>query len=206
MGASRSCNRIRPALSARDYSPVFAGSGLYLTSPGACANYRWQGISGMSGENLQSAWELLKEAYQYQVGGEYDMAVELYKRSLDLHPTAEAYTFLGWTYRFQGKLEEAIAECKKAIQIDPEFGNPYNDIGAYLIEKGEYDEALSWLERALQSKRYESYHYPHYNLGRAYMAKELYGKARHHFEQALKLSPDYTLAKEALEKVRRKLQ
>jgi Tfp pilus assembly protein PilF len=134
------------------------------------------------------------------------MAVELYKRSLDLHPTAEAYTFLGWTYRYQGKIEEAIAECKKAIQIDPEFGNPYNDIGAYLIEKGEYDEALSWLERALQSRRYESYHYPHFNLGRAYMAKELYGKARYHFLQALKLSPDYTLAKEALEKVRRKLQ
>lgn len=160
----------------------------------------------MSSEELQAAWELLKEAYQYQVGGEYDMAVELYKRSLDLHPTAEAYTFLGWTYHFQGKVEEAIAECKKAIQIDPEFGNPYNDIGAYLIEKGDYDAAISWLERALQSRRYEFYHYPHYNLGRAYMAKEVLSKARFHFEQALKLCPDYTLAKEGLEKVRRKLQ
>ncbi len=129
----------------------------------------------MSGDNLQAAWELLKEAYQYQVGGDYDMAVELYKRSLNLHPTAEAYTFLGWTYR-------------------------------YLIEKGEYDEALPWLERALHSRRYESYHYPHYNLGRVFTAKEMYIKARHHFEQALKLAPDYTLAKEGLENVRRKVQ
>ena len=160
----------------------------------------------MSGDNLQAAWDLLKEAYQYQVGGEYDMAVELYKRSLNLHPTAEAYTFLGWTYRYQGKIDDAIAECKKAIQIDPEFGNPYNDIGAYLIEKGEYDEALPWLERALHSRRYESYHYPHYNLGRVFTAKEMYVKARHHFEQALKLAPDYTLAKEGLENVRRKVQ
>ena len=160
----------------------------------------------MGAEELQSAWELLKEAYQYQMGGDYDMAVELYKRSLDLHPTAEAYTFLGWTYRFQGKIDEAIAECKKAIQVDPEFGNPYNDIGAYLIEKGEYDEAESWLLRALQSKRYESYHYPHYNLGRVYMAKEEFAKARQHFEQALKLSSDYALAQEALEKLRRKVQ
>jgi Tfp pilus assembly protein PilF len=159
----------------------------------------------MSGEELQSAWELLKEAYQYQIGGEYDMAVELYKRSLEIHPTAEAYTYLGWAYHFQGKLEAAIVECKKAIQIDPEFGNPYNDIGAYLIEKREYDEALCWLERALQSRRYESYHYPHYNLGRAYMAKEMYGKARDHFEQALKMCPEYTLAREGLTEVRRKL-
>ena len=160
----------------------------------------------MSSENLQAAWDLLKEAYQYTVVGDYDMAVELYKRSLPLHHTAEAYTYLGWAYRYQGKLDEAIAECKKAIQIDPEFGNPYNDIGAYLIEKGEYDEALRWLERALHTRRYESYHFPHYNLGRAYMAKELYTKARYHFEQALKLVHDYPPAKEGLEKVRRKLQ
>ena len=140
------------------------------------------------------------------MGGDFEMAVELYKRSLDLHPTAEAYTFLGWAYHFQGRIEEAIAECKKAIQIDPEFGNPYNDIGAYLIEKGEHNEALPWLERALQSRRYESYHYPHYNLGRVYMAKEMYGKAREHFEQALKLCPDYGVAREALEKVRLRVQ
>jgi predicted DNA-binding protein len=38
------------------------------------------------------------------------------------------------------------------------------------------------------------------------MAKEMYVKARNHLEQALKLSPDYTLAKEALEKIRRKMQ
>jgi tetratricopeptide (TPR) repeat protein len=160
----------------------------------------------MGVEELQAAWELLKEAYQYQMGGDYDMAVELYKRSLDLHPTAEAFTFLGWTHRLQGKIDDAIAECKKAIQVDPDFGTPYNDIGAYMIEKGEYDEAIPWLERALLSRRYDSLHYPHYNLGRAYIAKEMYVKARYHLEQALKLSPDYTLAKEALEKIRRKLQ
>ncbi|MGH9395313.1 MAG: tetratricopeptide repeat protein [Terriglobia bacterium] len=160
----------------------------------------------MSIENHQSAWDLLKEAYKYQMGGEYEMAVELYRRSLNLHPTAEAYTFLGWTYHFQGKLDEAIEECKKAIQIDPEFGNPYNDIGAYLIERGKYDEALPWLERALQSRRYESYHYPHYNLGRAFMAKEMYGKARQHFETALRMCPDYVLASQALDEIRKKLQ
>ncbi|HEX5482906.1 MAG TPA: tetratricopeptide repeat protein [Terriglobia bacterium] len=160
----------------------------------------------MNTENHHAAWDLLKEAYEYQMGGDYEMAVELYQRSLNLHPTAEAYTFLGWTYHFQGKVEEAIEECKKAIQVDPEFGNPYNDIGAYLIELGKHDEAQSWLERALQSKRYESYHYPHYNLGRVYTAKEMYGQARLHFEKALHLCPDYELARQGLEEVRRRTQ
>src|SRR5512146_3422665 len=146
----------------------------------------------MSGKDpLSIAIELFQKAYEYQMNGEFDIAIEYYKRSIEVYATAEAYTFLGWTYRFQGKLEEAIAECKKAIQLDPEFGNPYNDIGAYLIEKGEFDEALPWLERALHSRRYESYHYPHYNLGRAYMAKEMYGKARYHFEPALEIWWNY---------------
>lgn len=160
----------------------------------------------MNMEVHQSAWDLVKEAYQYQMGGEYEMAVELYKRSLKLHPTAEAYTFLGWTYHFQGRLDEAINECKKAIQLDPEFGNPYNDIGAYLIEQGRFAEALPWLERALQSHRYESYHFPHYNLGRALMALELYGDARRHLELALRLCPDYGIARRALAELRSKLQ
>ena len=47
-----------------------------------------------------------------------------------------------------GRLEEAIEECHKAIAVDPTFGNPYNDIGAYLIEMGRLDEAIPWLERA----------------------------------------------------------
>ncbi|MGA2847071.1 MAG: tetratricopeptide repeat protein, partial [Candidatus Acidiferrales bacterium] len=75
--------------------------------------------------------------------------MELYTKSLDIFPTAEAHTFLGWTYHFQGKVDEAIAECKRAIEVDPEFGNPYNDIGSYLIALGRHDEAIPWLEQAI---------------------------------------------------------
>src|SRR5207253_8419965 len=42
-------------------------------------------------------------------------------------------------------------ECKKAIAVDPTFGNPYNDIGAYLIERGEHAQAIPWLEKAIAS-------------------------------------------------------
>jgi hypothetical protein len=49
------------------------------------------------------------------------------------------------------------------------------------------------------------YHYPHYNLGRVYTAKELYGKARYHFEEAHEtLSRITRWRKMALAKVRHK--
>jgi len=158
---------------------------------------------GMSLDKLEQAWQLLQEAYQAQIEGDYDHAVELYEKSLAVQPTAEAHTFLGWTYHFQGRLEEAIAECKRAIEIDPDFGNPYNDIGAYLIEMRRFDEAIPWLERATEAKRYDPRHYPYYNLGRAYLAKEMYSRARESFQTALSLEPRYTLAREALDRLRR---
>lgn len=160
----------------------------------------------MASEQIQLAMELFQRAYHLQMQGELELAIAMYKRSIAAHPTAEAYTFLGWTYRFQGKIELAIEECKKAIEVDPTLGNPYNDIGSYLIEMEQYEEAIPWLERAIVSRRYEAYHFPWYNLGRVYMHQDLYRKARECFEKALAIEPQYTLAQEALQRLRRLLQ
>src|SRR5439155_4307446 len=59
-------------------------------------------------EDKKEAWSFFQQAYEHQMKGELEEAVNLYKRSINSHPTAEAYTFLGWTYSFMGKLDEAI--------------------------------------------------------------------------------------------------
>lgn len=157
----------------------------------------------MAADRESEARQRFQEAFEAQMAGEYDRAVELYLGSLALHPTAEAYTFLGWTYHFQGKIDEAIAECKRAIEVDPDFGNPYNDIGAYLIDLGKYDEAIPWLEQAIVAKRYEPRHFPYFNLGRVYLAKGMITRARDLFQKSLDIEPRYTLARQAIERVRR---
>jgi Tfp pilus assembly protein PilF len=141
------------------------------------------------------AHELFEQAYERQMRGELEAAIELYQQSLDLHPTAEAHTFLGWTYSFQGRLEEAIAECHRAIAVDPDFGNPYNDIGAYLIEKGELEEAIGWLERATRAPRYESRCFPFFNLGRIYEHRKQFRKALENYKSALREQPSYPAAR-----------
>jgi Tfp pilus assembly protein PilF len=151
----------------------------------------------------EEAWELLREAYREQMAGDYARAVEIYKSSLAIFPTAEAHTFLGWTYHFQGKIDDAIAECKRAIEVDPEFGNPYNDIGSYLIQLGKFDEAIPWLERAIAAPRYEPRHFPHFNLGRAYAAKGMIARAGECFKESLRIEPRYNLARQAVENLRR---
>lgn len=154
---------------------------------------------------LAKAQALFEEAYRRQMAGELDEAVRLYQASLIVHPTPEAHTFLGWTYSFQGRVEEAIGECQKAIALDPDFGNPYNDIGVYLIEQGKIDEAVPWLEKAKGAKRYEARHYPFLNLGRIYVAKGYLNLALEEFKEALRLSPGDTSANKGLDQVRRLL-
>jgi Tfp pilus assembly protein PilF len=154
-------------------------------------------------DKQKQAWELLREAYRIQMEGDFDRAVDLYKSSLAIFPTAEAHTFLGWTYHFQGKIEDAIAECKRAIEVDPEFGNPYNDIGSYLIQLGKFDEAIPWLERAIAAPRYQARHFPHFNLGRAYAAKGMLARAGECFKESLRIEPRYALARQAVENLRR---
>ncbi|MCP5099207.1 MAG: tetratricopeptide repeat protein [Chloroflexi bacterium] len=134
---------------------------------------------------------LFERAYKHQVRGETGDAIELYKRSIAVHPTAEAYTFLGWTYSMVERIEEAIEMCKEAIRLDPTFGNPYNDIGAYLIEQGEYKEAIPWLENATTAERYKSPQFPFTNLGRAYQRLGKYRSALQNYDKSLQIDPLY---------------
>ena len=148
------------------------------------------------------AQRFFDQAFEKQKKGEFIEAIELYKKSLEVYPTAEAHTYLGWTYSFMGRLDDAIEECQKAIGVDPDFGNPYNDIGAYLIQKGAFDEAIPWLERALKAPRYASYFYAHQNLGQAYEAKREWSLAKAAYRRALELRPDYVLARKGLARIR----
>jgi tetratricopeptide (TPR) repeat protein len=120
-------------------------------------------------EAARRAAELWQEAYRLQMAGELDRAIETYRRSIEVHPTAEAHTYLGWTYSFQGKLDESTSECMRAIEIDPEFGNPYNDIGVYLMQRDRLEDD-PWLEQAKLAKRYEPRQFPYMNLGRSICA------------------------------------
>src|SRR5688572_15741025 len=91
----------------------------------------------------------LTEDGKHQISiGDFDCAIETFRKSLEIEPSAEAYTYLGWVLSLKGQIDEAIEHCEKAIALDPDYGNPYNDIGSYLIQKNKLDEAIPWLEKA----------------------------------------------------------
>ncbi len=147
------------------------------------------------------ARQLFQEAYQAQLAQDYESAIELYQRSIETYPTAEAHTFLGWVYSFQNRYDEAIAECLEAIRVDETLGNPYNDIGSYLLAKGDSYGCVRWFKRALFAPRYDSYAFPHFNLGRVYEMRRKYLDAARHYTLALEQQPGFTEAATALRRM-----
>ena len=150
----------------------------------------------------ERALALWDEGCERQMEQDVEGAMRCYRHSIAVCPTAEAHTFLGWALSWQGDVNGAIAEGRRAIEVDPDFGNPYNDIGAYLIELGRLDEAAEWLEKAKRAPRYDPRHFPYLNLGRIYVAQGKVTAAIAEFEQALEIAPGDAVATQALAKLR----
>jgi tetratricopeptide (TPR) repeat protein len=168
---------------------------LLLVAPAGRLSAQWEGPPADLAEQL---W---RRGYVFHVLGAYPQAIKLFRQSIEERPTAEGHTFLGWSLGHIGRIGDAIAECRKAIEIDPDFGNPYNDIGVYLVWLGRPDEAIPWLRKAISAKRYCCYQFPHFSLGQILLNKGRVLEARRLFEKALKFDPDYAPAKEALKEI-----
>jgi Tfp pilus assembly protein PilF len=152
----------------------------------------------MDEERQGLAEEFFYLAFREHAAGRLEEAARLYRSSIEAFPTAEAHTHLGWLYSQGGRLDEAIAECLIAVGLDPAYGNPLNDIGAYLIDQGKPWEALGWLERACVAPRYDQRAFPHLNLARLWAEAGVWWKERAELEAALALSPDDASARRRL--------
>ena len=148
------------------------------------------------------ARELWEQGTKLLMEGQFDEALQLFEQSITVKPTAEGYTFHGWALAYLGRLDEAIENCKTAIEIDPDFGDPYNDIGVYLIQKGQLDHDVPWLEKAKLARRYEPRHYPCANLGSIYERKGRWREAIREYKEALQYEPKYETALRALARLR----
>ncbi len=137
------------------------------------------------------AEDLIERGLIKQLEGNVDEAIVFYKTSLNIRPSAEAHTYLGWALSLKGKYETAIQECIKAIALNPSFGNPYNDIGSYLMKTNRISQAQEWFEKALQIPGYSSKYLPLHNLGRLNEKTGNWTQALYFFGKALEINPEY---------------
>ncbi|GBG86098.1 hypothetical protein CBR_g41000 [Chara braunii] len=68
---------------------------------------------------------------------------------------------------------ECVRECARAIELDDDYGNPWNDVACELWDAGDTTLAARFFERAKLCSRYESGagHFPYANLARLYLSE-----------------------------------
>ncbi|MGE5439468.1 MAG: tetratricopeptide repeat protein [Bacteroidota bacterium] len=147
---------------------------------------------------MTSAHILISRANQLQLEGKFHDAIELYKSSIKLSPTPDAYVNLAWSYSSIGKYENAITECMNAISLNVDYWPAYNDIGTNLYYLDRIGEAIFWFEKGLditpESHRYIGY----FNLGRSYERRFAWTEALKHYMESVNNNPEYELAKKGV--------
>src|SRR6266853_967529 len=124
--------------------------------------------------------------------GDLDMAgsISEFQRAIGLNPNyATAHHWYGdGPLLALGRFEEAIAEGKRAIELDPFSPIMNADLGQNLFCARRYDEAIAQLRKTLQID--PTFYYAHYNLGIALQLKGDLPAAISEYTQAQQLSDD----------------
>jgi len=122
---------------------------------------------------------------------DWSRMIELYEMALQQgsDDTAEAYSHLGYVYLKMNKADEAIAHCRKAVQLDPTMAEAYATLGAAYFLKQEIVPAESMARIALRINPLLPS--PHIDLGNIFLAKGEQNMARLEYQAALKLDSEY---------------
>ncbi|MBI5643613.1 MAG: tetratricopeptide repeat protein [Deltaproteobacteria bacterium] len=115
---------------------------------------------------------------------------------------ARAHINLGFAYREEGLLDEALDEYRKALTIEPQNPVLLNNIGVAHLMLGNIDEAIKAIKSSIQAR--PDYPESHNSLGYAYFTKGRIDEAIVEYNEALKLKPGYTEAEKNLETALRK--
>jgi tetratricopeptide (TPR) repeat protein len=148
--------------------------------------------SSESDANVQLAY-MLKGNYFFDHGN-YAEAEKWQRKAISLNwsnPTP--HNNLGRALQRQNRLDEAIAQYQRVIDLNPKWAVGYNNLGLAVGEKalpkGKQDDAIALFHRAIELDRH--FALPHYNLGRTFGREGKLDDAITEFHHAIALDSKY---------------
>lgn len=128
-------------------------------------------------------------AYWYD--WDWDAAEKEYRRSIELNPKSfEAYWYYAWFLASMRRNEEAMAEVKRAQQIDPLTVFPTAAVGTLYLFTRQWDPAIEELQHAIAID--PNFWFSYSFLGRAYEQKGKLPEAIAQFQRAAELEKENT--------------
>jgi tetratricopeptide (TPR) repeat protein len=151
----------------------------------------------------------------YDIIGRYPEAIEQYSKAIDGHKYyAQAYSNRGVAWWHDGNWDNALADCRQAIEIDPRFaGGHYNFAEVVFAQvellKANGDVAVvhDEVERAIDQYRIATGLNPEFieawqGLARAYWAYHDYDNAKATYNRVLSMDKRNAAAKQALKDIK----
>jgi TolB-like protein/Tfp pilus assembly protein PilF len=123
---------------------------------GAAAITRGHQLDPMSSIISQNFAQMLR------MRNDHKAAIEVCQKIIDLDPNFPGGHFaIAWSYLKTGRNDEAIAEFRKASELNGRFSNSLADLGAALATSGRIEEAkelIKELEERYRNERSDGYH------------------------------------------------
>jgi len=139
---------------------------------------------------LCAALLLTLGALTWRQCGMYASDKTLWQTTLRRNPNSwMAHVNLGNLLLQKGKVDEAIAHYKNALQISPDSAQAHDNLGNALLQEGNVAEAITHYKKALQIRPGDAQ--AHNNLGNALLQEGKVDEAIAHFQQVLEINPGY---------------
>ena len=114
----------------------------------------------------------------YAQQGRLGEAMEKYRTSIDLLPSAEGFYNIGLIHTQQGNIDGAITAYRKSIALKPSQPQPHLNLGGLYVKAGRTVEAMAEFRSAAAAE--PSFAMPHYNLA---LLHEEQGNLKEAFEE-----------------------
>ena len=124
--------------------------------------------------------------------GEYDQAIDLLLSSADTESSAQIQSTLSAVFKYKGDLDQSIAHARKALSLNENLPDTWNNLGSSLRAIGQWEDAVLALNEAIA--RQPNFALALYNLGNAYLQRRDLRSAIHYYDQALEADPNYASA------------
>jgi tetratricopeptide (TPR) repeat protein len=92
----------------------------------------------------------------------------------------------------KGRLDEAVDQFLKAVEINPHYAKAYYNLGLALFQKGQLDDAVAQYQKAVEINPNDVEAY--YNLGLALFQKGQLDDAVAQYQKAVEINPNYAEA------------
>ena len=116
-------------------------------------------------------------------------AERAFNRAIESNPNyATAHHWRAEYFAATGRLDKAVDEDKRALELEPLSLIINSGMGCFLYWARRYDEAIAQIQKALEMDPH--FTAAHFFIGLAYLQMEMYEKAIAEFQQAVTLSGD----------------